>query len=266
MRISLYTQILPRLEVFFLEEWIEHHLMIGVDKIYLYNNGFLSVDIKHGTGKTWAKKPYANYFLEYSDEEIMNKLQIIAASFGNSVSLVSWASESESDPNRALCQYTGYVHCVKNNQSDWWVHIDPDEYILSKKYFDLGEFISEQDTNKYSAFVMSQKVFEERKSGVSVRSMTRCYPRPSARAQKKPGHTKTIICNDIKKFNIHRPAPRHGLVKLVARADLGYNHYRGVLGEISNREQFDKEMNAKLKSIDDSMIKFLKKHGRELYT
>ena len=74
MRISLYTQILPRLEVFFLEEWIEHHLMIGVDKIYLYNNGFLSVDIKHGTGKTWAKKPYANYFLEYSDEEIMKHL------------------------------------------------------------------------------------------------------------------------------------------------------------------------------------------------
>ena len=39
MKISLYTLILPRLEVFFLEEWIEHNLKLGVDTIHIYDNG-----------------------------------------------------------------------------------------------------------------------------------------------------------------------------------------------------------------------------------
>ena len=30
---------MPRLETFFLEEWIEHNLQIGVDKIYIYDVG-----------------------------------------------------------------------------------------------------------------------------------------------------------------------------------------------------------------------------------
>ena len=30
---------MPRLETFFLEEWIEHNLQIGVDKIYIYDAG-----------------------------------------------------------------------------------------------------------------------------------------------------------------------------------------------------------------------------------
>ena len=32
MKISIYTQIFPRLETFFLEEWVEHHIKLGVDK------------------------------------------------------------------------------------------------------------------------------------------------------------------------------------------------------------------------------------------
>ncbi len=39
--ITLTSIILPRLEVFYLEEWIEHYLSMGVDKIILYNNGLV---------------------------------------------------------------------------------------------------------------------------------------------------------------------------------------------------------------------------------
>ena len=44
MKIKLHTLILPRLEVFFLEEWIEHNLQLGVDEIYIYENGLVSHD------------------------------------------------------------------------------------------------------------------------------------------------------------------------------------------------------------------------------
>ena len=38
MKVCLWTIILPRLEVSFLEEWIVHHLELGFDKIYIYDN------------------------------------------------------------------------------------------------------------------------------------------------------------------------------------------------------------------------------------
>ena len=39
MKISLYVQILPQREIPFLEEWVNHNLNLGIDKIYIYNNG-----------------------------------------------------------------------------------------------------------------------------------------------------------------------------------------------------------------------------------
>ena len=259
MRISLYTQISPRLETFFLEEWIEHHLMIGVDKIHLYNNGFLSVDRRYGRGKVWGKKPYANYFLEYTDAEIMNKLQTMVESFGNSVSLVPWTTGVEcGEPHRAQCQRVGYKHCVENNQSDWWIHIDPDEYILSKKYLDLKEFISAQDTEKYGAFTLGQKLFGIRTTSQSVRSITECDW--DVASMDEVGLTKTIICDAIVTFDIHQPIlnPKCGTSKLVEFGDLMYYHYRGHFEPTMSRDEFE---NYKLLKHDDSMIQFLKKHG-----
>jgi len=49
---AIYTLILPRLEVFYLQEWVEHHLNIGYDKIFIYNNGRISVDHTRGA-KPW---------------------------------------------------------------------------------------------------------------------------------------------------------------------------------------------------------------------
>jgi hypothetical protein len=79
-KISIYTQIFPRLETFFLEEWIEHHIKLGVDKIYLYDHGYVSTDSVNGvhwwphsdesTDVRWRKKPEADYFLDYTDTDI----------------------------------------------------------------------------------------------------------------------------------------------------------------------------------------------------
>ena len=109
MKISIYTQILPRLEVFYLEEWIEHHLSLGVDEIYIYDNGFVSKDTskwatlseeRQGTltedelaiknsEYCWSRKPFNDYFLDYSDDEIMNHLHDIVNSY-EGVILKSW--------------------------------------------------------------------------------------------------------------------------------------------------------------------------------
>ena len=96
LSLGLYTLILPRLEVFFLEEWIEHNLMLGVDKIYIYDNGLVPVPQRDAHWRKeresdyqkywnqlseeekigrWENKPQEDYFEDYSDEQIYEKLQ-----------------------------------------------------------------------------------------------------------------------------------------------------------------------------------------------
>ena len=271
-KISIYTQISPRLEVFFLKEWIEHHLMLGVDKIHLYDNGFVVIDPKYKqkSGRVWVKKPHANYFFEYSDAEIKIKLRDVVESFGEKVSIVDWQPGKHSPTTyRTRRQVDGYRHCVTNNQSDWWIHIDPDEYIISKKYSDLKEFISTQNTSKYSAFVMGQRMFDARMVNHSTRSITWCHrpyyeDRPlTIEDINMSGLTKSIICNDIKSFDIHRPIPAHGLVKLLDPADLMYHHYRGSWDDCKDLDDFEKSRIKYMNAFDDSMIKFLKKRGEK---
>ena len=80
MNIGIYTLILPRIEVFFLKEWISHHLDIGVGKVWIYDNGTVTndtsrlrsppkVDIGNG-GMKWRKKPDLDYSEHLSDDEI----------------------------------------------------------------------------------------------------------------------------------------------------------------------------------------------------
>jgi hypothetical protein len=173
MKISIYTQIFPRLETFFLEEWIIHHLRLGVDKIFVYDNGMLSVnrqDTKNNvyevlhTSRIWFKKPDADYFFDYSDEEIYKELYGIIKRFEGSVELIKWRTSLEcSGSRRKECQYMGYSHCTKNNHSDWWIHIDPDEYLVSKQYSSIKEFVSSYELRNIFSLQLNQRVFSLRR-------------------------------------------------------------------------------------------------------
>jgi len=45
MKVCLYVKIAPRIEVFFIRTWIEHYLKLGIDRIFIYNNGYDLSDI-----------------------------------------------------------------------------------------------------------------------------------------------------------------------------------------------------------------------------
>jgi hypothetical protein len=78
------------------------------------------------------------------------------------------------------------------------------------------------------------------------------------------GNTKTIICNQIKKFSQHQPKPLIGETKIVENKDLLYNHYRGCLGVMKTREEFEKKMSRVCVSHNYDMTDFLKKHETNL--
>ena len=257
MKVSIYTQIAPRIETFFLKEWIEHHLMVGVDKIFIYNNGFFCKD-HYGEGKIWNKKPYLDYFLEYTDSEITNKLKSIVDSFKEYVSLVPWETGGSCPKNtRTGCQVHGYKHCVTNNQSDWWLHIDPDEFILSQKYLTIKDFLKATENAEFGRFILPQKIFGIRKANFPIRGITECDWQTFD--TNDAGLTKTLIHNDISYFHIHRPSLRNILkTKHLKPTDLMYNHYRGIGEPSCGVDEFNEY---KLPLEDDAMILFLKRHS-----
>ena len=105
MKINIYAIFLPRIELFFIREWVDHHLEIGVEKIYLYNNGFKSFDesslaknVPEKIGEKdkivkWNKKPGADYNLELSDTEILMELEKIENEYDGRLEIKDWAAE-----------------------------------------------------------------------------------------------------------------------------------------------------------------------------
>ena len=186
MKVCLWTIILPRLEVSFLEEWIVHHLELGFDKIYIYDNESSSnVNIgadnkyipyynirkleKHEIGVVFDKKPYSNYLLEFTDEQIYRRLHSIINKYKENVELINWRYGKEVKFKYPFSQAMGYNHCVSNNVSDWWMTIDPDEYIVLHKHKNIKDFIN-NNPNKHR-FLIQQKIFQERVVGKPVRKI-----------------------------------------------------------------------------------------------
>ena len=96
-------------EANYLKEWIEFHLLIGIEHFYLYNN--FSVD---------------NY-LEVLEPYIQRGI----------VTLVDWPFERQ--------QMKAYAHCVDTFKSEtqWIGFIDLDEFIVPNKHESIQEFLAE---------------------------------------------------------------------------------------------------------------------------
>lgn len=107
----------------FLQEWIEYHLMIGVDHLYMYNNN--------------------------SDDEYLRILQPYIAN--GSVTLIDWTK------NHA--QMEAYKDCFDRfrNETQWLSFIDLDEFIVPRKEKDINEWIKGYE--RYPSILLYWKMF-----------------------------------------------------------------------------------------------------------
>tara|TARA_Y100000592_G_scaffold10722_1_gene15190 strand:+ start:5317 stop:6936 length:1620 start_codon:yes stop_codon:yes gene_type:complete len=205
VKASIWTIILPRLEVSFLEEWIKHHLSLGFDKIYIYDNGTsfdenIGGDVllgksavipyynvkpveKENAGIVWEKKPYADYLLHLTDDEVYDKLNYIIQKYRGNVELINWRYGKEINVSYPFSQGLGYKHCVENNKSDWWITIDPDEYIILHKHENIKSFLENHPCKH--RLLIEQRIFDKRVIGKPVREIYNwAY---------KDGYTKTLV-------------------------------------------------------------------------
>lgn len=103
----------------YLKEWIEYHLMIGINHIYLYNNN--------------------------STDDFMSVVDPYIKS--NQVTLVNW------EKNQA--QMEAYDDCIKRfkSETNWLGFIDIDEFINPQKDVDFNAFLKEHENNCSSIMI-----------------------------------------------------------------------------------------------------------------
>lgn len=262
MKISIAVEILPRLETFFLEEWIQHHLSLGVDKIYIYNFGPKAVsplpreqaEIDPGVvvGKgdkvgRWVKKPNCDYFEEYSYEEILSVLEEICSRY-NEVELIPWVYGKNHNLKHPHSQREAYKRSIETYESDWWLFIDPDEYIILFEHDSLKKFINDRPREEITNFLIQQRVFDERTCGKPVREIYNYGYDVSL--------TKSLVISDYKEIHLHKTSPNRGETVEANRDVIRFNHYRGHPRKHGGGKIRKGFCNIKMDKFDDSMRRF----------
>lgn len=186
--ITLASIILPRLELFYLEEWIEHYLGLGVDEILLYNNGLIPVAAKNAYWnkiddkekarrkraqsspghQVWDCKPHLDYFSDYSDDQITDKLSDIASKY-DQVKVIPWVCGEDHDFPYPVSQNRMLARALDNKKNDWLLNVDPDEYIVLKNHSNLKDFIDQYNGLNYFQFY--GKTFTKRLRNKPVREI-----------------------------------------------------------------------------------------------
>ncbi len=189
-RTYIYAIFLPRIELFYIEEWARHHFKLGIQRIYLYHNGFSPVDdsklgnshphkLKSENSTKWSKKPLEDYNLDLSDEEIDEKLEQIEDKFNGKLHIKHWhTSKAGTYPGS---QFRGYRDMRKNiinfqkitrkphNLPLRWLIIDIDEFLVLHKDKNIQSFIERKQ--EYGAIRIVSRIFQSRTNKKPVRSI-----------------------------------------------------------------------------------------------
>jgi hypothetical protein len=167
IKLAIHTVFLPKENNIFLEEWIDYHLNLGFDQIYLYNN--------HGsTGKGTAgvKDMIINkvnkYNIDYENllikQDINLQLQKLEQKYKNIVKIINWDYRDKN--NNIVYGYAESIqHFMKHYSklSDWTAFIDVDEFIyIDANNLTLKQYIQNYDNKNYNKLIIKQKKYSDR--------------------------------------------------------------------------------------------------------
>jgi hypothetical protein len=163
MKIHLVTLFAPRLDFYYIEDWIKHNLNLGVDHIYFYNNGFnlaseptqysnkvgpIAEKVFGDKGcsgeisKGWDLKPHIDHFLEWTEEEIDCILNRINDKYPN-VTFIPFEYNVHHLSKYPESQWKAMLHHIQQGRdSDWLAMLDIDEYINLGNHSNLKDFIN----------------------------------------------------------------------------------------------------------------------------
>ena len=229
-RIDLATVFLPREHIFFLEEWVRHHLMVGVDRIYLYDNTGVQAGDRFlrdpGAGISKRGEDFGAFTAHWSDDDIHKMTLEIIARFEGRVFLVPWTPRNKQG-EIWYGQILAHRHYLKHYASgeNWALFIDLDEFIWTGEGYTLKQIVTALDKERYSKIILNHKRFWCRYTNEgpvkSVYDITECvslgdYP---VFAPKSIVNTRYVIKPQVHRFDTA------GKTAILRQEVLRFNHY-----------------------------------------
>jgi hypothetical protein len=229
----------PRGELPFIAEWLEYHLALGVDHIFLglHVNEDL-VDPSHYLTRT---RPFPNmYDLRGTEAEVVNSFFAAVRPFLPHVTtyllhrFASEPAEHREDQQRRL--YNSVLG-MQRETYDWICPHDIDEYIVPQPPFETISDALAECPERYAAIVMEQVVVRARwdaarrprRPPLLVADLPRCSEIVSMN-QQYHGVKTFVRCRAASSLDIHLPALADGSCTLADRRLLHY-HFRGFPAE-----------------------------------
>jgi len=156
IKLAIHTVFIIDENALFLEEWINYHLDLGFDEIYLYDNtGSKGVD-----GSSTTINKYNINFNEINNEKYVADIKSIIEENPH-VHYITWQPKDENNNivygyNKSINNYiTKY-----GSNNDWTAFIDVDEYIYLNNG-NLKQYIRDKGET-YNKIVIKQRKYEDR--------------------------------------------------------------------------------------------------------
>ncbi|NLR62652.1 glycosyltransferase family 92 protein [Chitinophaga polysaccharea] len=228
MTLGIHTIFVLRENILFLEEWINYHISIGVDKIILYDNS-LSIGWEGSTQTTNKYNVnFGNLTAHFSDRVVQKMLSGILNKYHSEVEYVEW-SPKDVDGNIFYAQNEGIEHYLTHysDKIDWTAFIDMDEFLFSKVA--IKEIVDKYQTMGNGDLLLLQKKFKDRfeDAKLPVTEILDCIEGIDTRhwAPKHIIKNKDFDFNTLAFWNVHRLPVINSNTIVMDPAELRFNHY-----------------------------------------
>ena len=167
--IALMTVFIMKENVLFLEEWIQHNIIMGVDHIFLYDNsnvqkpGDFDLNINAPIVFGIKNKMDVNYGKLISDDKAKRIYKNILKKYKKNITTIPW-EKKDKDGFIRYFQKDAYLDFITKNKYnyDYGLFIDMDEYMVSENDLTLKDIIIQMEKNEISTAYFYQRWFESR--------------------------------------------------------------------------------------------------------
>ena len=226
MTLCIQTLFLPRESIFYMEEWLVYHTLLGFDKFRLYDNTGSSGDAQSAFRKTYGSSS-TKYGLpmvsqESTDEDLQNAVMKICGRFN--VEIVPWSSELYTNE----VQIKAVTNHCQNDDSEYTAFIDMDEYVCVGGEMNIKEFMEVEVKEKgYCGVRMSQQKMPHI-LGAKMSDQKRVWELTDTFQMETRGWApKSILSTKgtMEGVNIHELRCRGAMLDQPERKIIKFNHY-----------------------------------------
>ena len=165
--------------ILFLEQWIQHHMSMGVDYFVLYDNSQTQKkdvgDPNVIPGK--VNKHNFNYDELISDEDANQLLKKILNKHKGKIEILAWSKRDKNGVIRYF-QLEAFKHFCDTyyKKFDYGLFIDMDDFMISRSSKNLKDIVKEMNVNKISSLYFNSKLFSSRFNhvGTPIKNINLC--------------------------------------------------------------------------------------------